>query len=307
MNAPVFEAAEVALEGADEETWLDARDYGGSTIGTLLGLNKYATPISEFLYRTGQVERPEVVGSPATWGKRLETVVREGYSEDFDTPTFAPPPITMYRSRELAIATYTPDGFIGAPDSVDGLYEGKVTRLVNEWDEETKRAPLSYEAQVVWGLGILGLPFGDLVALIENNLVRIRIEAEPLVFADMLAAVETFEDMVQRGIMPDPDASEVTRKALGHRTGELIESITLPDSYLEDRRAYAEMKAAKAGIEVQMTEIENRFLAAMGDHKEALVGDVKVASISSIKGGHREFDVKPFRRLNVSPIKEKKN
>lgn len=323
MIAPILPAAEVVVEGADRQEWLAARGYGGSTIAAILGLSPHATPVTAYLERTGQLPEEEP-HEAMRWGTRLEQPIADGFSEETGIPTFQPPPITMYRSKELALATCSPDRFIGTDldgmgiafgvPRVDGLYEGKMTSayLAENWkDEDGKtKAPVWYEAQVVWNLGVLGLPYAELVALIGGNrLVHIHIEASPEIFADMLHTVEMFErDCVEARQIPEVDGSYTTTRALKRAFESVVEDeVELPVQFLVHAEARADMAARVKQLEEQIARIDNDFRAAMGEHKVAVHAGQKIASYPLIPAKRVEaHDVAAYRRLTISRPKEAK-
>ena len=65
--------------------WVEARKngIGGSDVASIMGINKYSSPLSVWLIKTGREPSPDLSGNQAAeWGNRLEDVVADKFAEE---------------------------------------------------------------------------------------------------------------------------------------------------------------------------------------------------------------------------------
>ena len=75
----------VRFYGTDEEInaqWVEARKsgIGGSDVASIMGLNKYSSPLEVWMEKTGRAETPDISDKPPVyWGVILEDVVADEF------------------------------------------------------------------------------------------------------------------------------------------------------------------------------------------------------------------------------------
>lgn len=301
MTAEVVEAtlpvgaAEIVCEGASREEWLAHRrtGIGGSDIAGVLGISPFKSPMSVYVDKRGDVA-DDGETERMRWGSLLEAPMRQALSEEIDAQVLVPRPITMYRAKAGPCALYSPDAF--APRE-EALVELKTTdlRLSSRWldDEGQPAVPVYYEAQVQWGLGILGLPRAFVYVLIGGNDPRLfTLEADPEVFADMLARAEEFwKANVVAGVMPETDGLAATTEALKRLLGrsEPASRIDVDDDFVELLQSFEAAKAFTKSARQREDAIANAIKARMAGVEEAWRGEELVCTF-------RSYDVKESYR-----------
>lgn len=202
--APWTQTAELVgnYDNGSEE-WLEARmrGIGGSDIGTICGLSKWASPSDLWAYKTGRSAGATV--TPAMeWGNRLEPVVLDKFAEEH--PEFKLiRNAGSWRSIERPWQLANPDA-IAVGTFQNWLVEVKTARF----DYWKGQIPVNYRAQVQWYLDVLGLDNALVVVLfggsdyrefhIERNDFEIEVYREKaldflrMVQADIDPGLETY-------------------------------------------------------------------------------------------------------------------
>lgn len=158
--------------------WLQQRreGIGSSDCSAILGLSKYATPLSIWLDKTGQTPLLSDQESEAMeWGTILEPVIREKAAERLGLAWTTSPAL---RSLERPWQQYNPDGLLfGDPDVPEGqpvLLEIKNVSayLSHEWADD--QASDHAELQLQHGMAVTGAPHAYAAGLIGGNRLVVR-------------------------------------------------------------------------------------------------------------------------------------
>ena len=181
------------------EEWLQLRRkfIGGSDIAAICGLHPYKTPLQVWLEKKGR--SIEWTSEKAELGHKLEPIIREMYERKENRKVILPS--VIYSS---GIAGASTDGIILLDDvshldthlddpylTWDGVFEAKHPgwRQAPRW--ENNQAPEEYRCQVTWYMGILGLEWADIAALIGGDDWQTRrIEFDPELFGLMMQRAE---------------------------------------------------------------------------------------------------------------------
>ena len=149
-------------EKMSRDEWLNLRrsGIGGSDAGAIMGLNKYATPLSVYLAKK---EMSRFSGNAATeWGNLLEEPVRQKTREEFGCPIETVP--GMFTSKERPFMNANLNGLIYFADEreiggtkVQGLcgHEIKTSRTGDGFTDD--EIPDSYYAQAQHYMAVTGL------------------------------------------------------------------------------------------------------------------------------------------------------
>jgi len=312
-TAPVLSSAEIVCEGASREEWLEYRKLGigGSDIASILGLSSFKSPLALYLEKSGELEDDFKESEAMKWGTVLEQPIREEFSVLTGIKTMVPPPITMYRSKELSIALASPDGLgyslplvshdgrAEVDDSlIDSWYEGKAVgyHRKDDWldDEGNAKAPVMYEAQCMWELAVSGLPVVHLACLLGGQqFIHLEIERDEDLIADMLKAAETFWKRIEDHNPPAADGSASTTAALKRKFAQSAAGSAvdlgpgLVNLVYELQQAKA---AAKAAAQLEK-EAENKIKLMLGDNEVGKNGDLELITWkTSSRSG---YEVKP--------------
>lgn len=279
-QVPNSPARIVLPECAGREQWLRSRleGIGGSEVGALIGVSEYETPFS--VWNNKKRDPKDLSGVAAIeWGHRLEDVVAQKTAEEVGLVSrFAG---GLWADRERPFLRVTPDRFATKPRAWKalGLIECKTAGSDEHWESGTIRpgglgtgsAPLSYQAQAQWQMGILGLKvcwLGCLVLGAERQFFVVEIHFDPEWFGEMADSAERF--WVTNVLGDEPPMHDLRHP----KTEELLKalsptvvkpSVELPedsDGWLKD---YLKAKDAVEEATARLDEIKNFFRMWTGD------------------------------------------
>lgn len=297
-QVPNSPAQVILPECAGRERWLAARQdgIGGSEVGALIGVSEYETPFS--VWNTKKHGGKDLSGRPAVeWGHRLEDVVAQKTAEEVGlTSRFGG---GLWAHREKPFLRVTPDRFATAKRAwkAQALIECKTAGDGDEWTSGTitpsggsGSAPLSYQAQCQWQMGIIGLPrayLGCLVMGREREFFTVEIEFDAAWFAEMANAAERF--WIDNVLGDEPPMHDLRHP----KTEEMLKalnpvvvkpSVDLPEDAEDWLRAYEKAKAAFTKAEKDLDEIKNFFRLWTGDAGAGYLGETKVVSFPTVQG-----------------------
>jgi putative phage-type endonuclease len=287
-------------QGTDE--WLEARRslVTATDIPVLLGLSPYKCEADLADEKAGKAQEPPSLRMRA--GLVLEGLIAEAYTEQTG--------IAIVPWGELATHEYmdwagaTPD-FVTVPgQGVRRIVEAKRTSSRSRFADGL---PQDIEAQVVWQLGVTGYPVADVAALIGDDRLEVfTVEANPALFADLVAVAEDFRRRLEAGgpfardnarirrdhpvddgseIIADGDLEEAVEalvavrhsiKASKELEGALVERITTrmgPAAILRGSGWKATWKASRAPVITNWEGIATGLLRTLPEtERETLVG-----------------------------------
>lgn len=285
-------------ECAGQEAWLAARmgGIGGSEVGALVGISDYDTSFS--VWNTKKHGGKDLSGLAAIeWGHRLENVVAEKVADNIGMVSrFAG---GLWADRERDFLRVTPDRFACKPRQwrARALIECKTAGDDEHWADGTitpggqgsRAAPLSYQAQAQWQMGIIGLPvcyLGCLVLGRERSFFTVEVHFDKAWFAELADEAERF--WVQNVLGDEPPMhnfrhpkTEELLKTLSPTV--VIPSVQLPDDADDWLKDYRGAKKAVEDAEARLDEIKNFFRMWTGDAGAGYIGDRKVVSYPEVK------------------------
>ena len=242
----------------DPEKWLELRTtgIGGSDAGAIMGLNKYASPLTIYLSKKN-VEGFK--GNAATeWGHILEDPIRKKAAEELGIEIISVP--GMYTSNDISYMNANIDGLCHAEnqvtiggETVEGLggFEIKTSSRGEGFSED--EIPDSYYCQVQHYMAVTNLPWFILTAFFMNT-KRVRHYVirrnDDFIYERLLPAEKDFwENYVMANQAPEPigvDAEEEYVKNLP--IADLIEL----DSETED------LIAKRMDLQQQIKDLEQK-------------------------------------------------
>ena len=149
-----------------EKDWLEIRKgrIGGSSIGTILGYNKYQTPYELWKELIGREIPKDISDKPCIIrGKTAEKPLIELYRVLNHSKNVVEGNQVVYQSEENPRFISNPDGFIDD----DTILEIK-TASIRDWEEWKDQIPMSYYCQVMWYMWIMKRQKAVLFAMIEK-------------------------------------------------------------------------------------------------------------------------------------------
>ena len=193
------------------EAWLTQRDHGvgGSDLSTILGLNKYATPYTLWLEKTGREQHMDISGKWAVVkGNALETALRARFRS-------LHPEWECYDGTDKSLVSNTHpcmhaslDGILYDEARGHGVLEIKTAnahRGATDWHDTDGNLmiPDYYMAQVTHYLSVTGWTWGVVYADIgEAEPVKIMFERDEDDITAAITAAESFWGYVERDEPP---------------------------------------------------------------------------------------------------------
>lgn len=207
----------------DRAEWLSIRRgfIGGSEVAAIAGCHPYKTALEVWVVKTGQAE--DVAGEAADIGRRMEPVIREMYTEKTGNRVVIPDCVYTEGIRLASL-----DGVVDL-DTDEGVWECKHPgmRQLPRWEGD--KTPDEILCQVNWYMGITGLKWCDLTALIGGDrwLVR-RLEFDPELYGLLSQAVDRWwRDYIVGNKMPPATGQDL--EVLGRLHHPVKEAIALPE------------------------------------------------------------------------------
>jgi putative phage-type endonuclease len=314
-QVPGSPASLILPECAGRERWLEARQggIGGSEVGALIGISEYDTAFS--VWHTKREGGKDLSGRAAIeWGHRLENVVAEKTAEEIGLVSrFAG---GLWARRDNPVLRVTPDRFATRPRAwkAQALIECKTAGQDDHWESgvispktiNTGSAPLSYQAQCQWQMGIIGLPVAYLGCLVlgsERQFFTVEIQFDQDWYDEMAAEATRFwKDNIL--------GEELPMHNFRHpRTEELLKEINpvvvhpatdLPEGSEDALVEYWRAKKRLEDAEADLDQYKNYFRMWTGDAGAAYIpkeGDergTKVVSYPTVNGSR--VDVEMLKR-----------
>jgi putative phage-type endonuclease len=278
VNSP---ARVILPECAGRGPWLAARreGIGGSEVAALVGISDYETPWSIFNKKVATEPDVELTGAPIEWGHRLENVVAEKVAEEIGMVSrFGG---GLWANPEKPFLRVTPDRFATKPRAwrAQALIECKTAGDDEHWESGTIHpagrgtgsAPLAYQAQAQWQMGIIGLPvcyLGCLVLGRERQFFTVEIHFDKDWFAELAAEAERF--WTENILADEPPMHDLrhpkTEELLKKLQPKVVKpSVDLPEDTEEWLADYLKAKAAYEKAETDLDTVKNYFRMMTGD------------------------------------------
>ena len=309
-QVPNSPARIILPECAGREAWLAARreGIGGSEVGALVGVNEHETPFSVYNAKKAE-EGKDLSGVAAVkWGHRFEDAVAQEAAEIIGLVSrFAG---GLWADRERPHLRVTPDRFVTKPRAWKalGVIECKTAGDDDEWEsgsitaggQGTGRAPLSYQAQLQWQLGILGLRKGWLACYISNqarDFYVVEVDFDPEWFGEMADEADRF--WVTNILGDEPPMHDLRHP----KTEELLKqlhpvvvkpSVDLPEDAAEWLADYQRAKVAAEKANADLDATKNFFRMWTGDAGAGYLGDHKIVSYPAVTTSR--IDVEALKR-----------
>jgi len=232
------------------DQWLELRrqGIGGSDAAALLGMSKYASPITVWMEKTFR-HVADVDNQFTKWGKLLEPPIRAAFPEYWQETIGSEIKVAEYpymvRSIDYPFMQANVDGVCKL-----GIKTATVMQA-SEWKDDS--IPDAYYCQVQHYMSVFGWQWIVVPVLIGKSLTH-RFVPRNGEFIDELIEIERafWEDHVDADVMPAPfgiDAEGAYLDALGAAIGNeelhiegLADLVTLYEEAKEDEKAAAEEK-----------------------------------------------------------------
>lgn len=289
---------EIRFTGTPEEInkqWVEARKngIGGSDVASIMGLNKYSSPLNVWLIKTGREESPDLSDNQAVeWGNRLEDVVADKFADEH-------PELQVRRRNATMVSIKRPWAFANIDRWVTdgkgnvGILEVKTVgmRRAADWDNGV---PLYYLTQVMHYMSVTGYKYAWVAVLIGGQEFReYYIERDDQDIQAINDAVDTFwRDFVETDTAPalignDPEANAL----LSQHSDPSTEFIAMLDEDVSMLDELQEIKDQMDDLKHRKTLIENQIKDLIGDNKGI---ETETKRITWVRSTRSSFDKKAF-------------
>lgn len=289
---------EIRFTGTPEEInkqWVEARKngIGGSDVASIMGLNKYSSPLNVWLVKTGREESPDLSDNQAVeWGNRLEDVVADKFADEH-------PELQVRRRNATMVSIKRPWAFANIDRWVTdgkgnvGILEVKTVgmRRAADWDNGV---PLYYLTQVMHYMSVTGYQYAWVAVLIGGQEFReYYIERDEADIQAINDAVDTFwRDFVETDTAPalignDPEANAL----LSQHSDPSTEFIAMFDEDVSMLDELQEIKDQMDDLKHRKTLIENTIKDLIGDNKGI---ETETKRITWVRSTRSSFDKKAF-------------
>jgi putative phage-type endonuclease len=289
---------EIRFTGTPEEInkqWVEARKngIGGSDVASIMGLNKYSSPLNVWLVKTGREESPDLSDNQAVeWGNRLEDVVADKFADEH-------PELQVRRRNATMVSIKRPWAFANIDRWVTdgkgnvGILEVKTVgmRRAADWDNGV---PLYYLTQVMHYMSVTGYQYAWVAVLIGGQEFReYYIERDEQDIQAINDAVDTFwRDFVETDTAPalignDPEANAL----LSQHSDPSTEFIAMLDEDVSMLDELQEIKDQMDDLKHRKTLLENQIKDLIGDNKGI---ETETKRITWVRSTRSSFDKKAF-------------
>lgn len=262
--------------------WLRWRrgGIGGSDIAALLGMSRFASPMSVYLDKLGMLADDE--GSEQMrWGRLLEQPIAAEYAARTERVIIGEQVIVTNPDRPWERATID---VLAGERATTNLDQATVdVEIKNSADFSWDAIPDEYAVQCQWQMGIAELDRGDLVVLHGGRrLVIYPVEFSPAVFASLRSVAERFwHDRVLAENPPPVDGADATTDALKDAYRTLADGSTVElgdETFVRLAVEWLQRKSDVADAATSLARIENELRVLLAEHTLGTANGVELVT-----------------------------
>lgn len=269
-------SADCVLENVskDRETWLKLRreTVGSSEISVVCGLNPYKGPLTLQMEKWGQIA-PDDENDFMWLGTRMESVIADLYARR--TGAEVTNPNALFVSRKYPFASASPDRLYRSNNRDDsGVLEIKNTSFNQRERWQSGEAPTAAHMQLMWQLGVMGLEYGTIAALVGGNpedFYTPEFQFDAPLFEQMIEIAGRFIEATKAGIQVPASAADkaAVEKAFTRQPEKEIDlphgASILLERYNLIKRDYDALSEKTGAMQKELDEIKTQIMQAMGD------------------------------------------
>jgi len=257
-----------------ENEWLKLRQsgIGGSDCGAIMGMNKYATPLSCYLSKTVAIsDENKTTNESIQWGKMAESAIRDGLAKDLKLLIEEVP--GMFTSVKYPFMNANLDGLVDAKEGteingvfVSGLGGLEIKTATDRNTEFTNdEIPDSYYCQVQHYMSVTGLNWFMLAVLIGKVSGKIYVVPRNDNFIERIIEKESFfwNENVLKNEMPAPTGNERESEAINALMNSAPSEIELPEEFESFCNEYKTLDAQIKELKQNQELIKERIKLAI--------------------------------------------
>lgn len=257
-----------------EKEWHEKRrcGVGGSDAAAACNISRWKSSYELWLEKTGQLE-PKELGEAALWGKLLEPIILEQFSQRTGLKVEKVNEILQHRSYHFMLANL--DGIVIDPINGKGVFEAKTTSSFSAKEWDNNEIPDEYVLQVQHYLAVTGLQFAVIAVLIGGNKLEWRfLKRDDELITLLIKLEEKFWHSVETMTPPPITAlsltSDILKRLYPHGKPEQKK---LPEEALNLITQYESAQADKYEAMQQENTAANQLKAMLGEHEVGIIGD----------------------------------
>lgn len=269
---------------ANTPDWLLERrnGIGASEISTILGFNRYSSPIDLWEEKTGRRPINTAAPSPqAVWGHRMEPFIRTDTAAELGRDIATCGSLVSTRWPWLRCS---PDGLF--PDDA-ALFEAKSTGVFQRDEWAGGQTADHAELQVQTAMAVTGAKYAIVAVVIDRGGLELRtVERDDDVLIPLIVdETEKFWQYVIDDVQPPIDSSEATHRLLVDRYWPYEDSDVVDDTGAAARwvAAYRQADADEKDAKNRKRLAANNLREMHGRHRRIVTPDGTV--VSSLKPG----------------------
>jgi len=290
----------------NREHWLSLRkpNLNSTEVGSLFGINKYATIFEVWHYKNKSIECDFTGNERTEWGLALQDSIASKVAKDNN--------LSIRRMEEYI---YIPEIRLGSSFDFaigqDGLMEIKnVDKFVylDEWEDGN--APLHIEIQAQTQLAVSGRKFVWIVALVGGNeIVIIKRDRDESVISAIIEKTKWFWKTIEEGKEPDVDFkkdAEFISKLYGYAEPNKVDYRLEDEELKELASKYKNVSDKIKSLEEEKEELKATILTSIDD-AEKVMGDGFTISAGMVGECQISYLRKGYRLFKLNWKKEKKD
>lgn len=264
----------IAIENRDQWLKLRGQDCTASTIGCLLGIHPYITPLGLYLLKAGMVSEDPEETAPMRRGRLLEPVAAQMLAEERPDWLVRYPNEAYYRDLDCRLGA-TPDCFAYDEDHKLGVVQFKnvepsVFRRTWKDEDGIVSPPLWIVCQAIVEAHLTGAKWAAVAAMVVGFGIELHVVPVPIhsgIIHRIKDEVRAFWDRVAHNTPYPPDYARdgaLIARLYPETNGHIIDLSSdniLPAIAAEDRQLAAEIKAR----DERRKAIKSEFLAKLGN------------------------------------------
>jgi len=255
------------------EEWLDVRKtgIGGSDVAGLVGISRYATPLSVYMDKMG-ITPPVADNDPMYWGRTLEGVVADEFVKRTGIPVKHYPHVLRSKNHPFMLANV--DRLLVHEQA--GL-ECKTANAAAAKDWEDNKVPEAYMLQCYHYMIVTGMRKWYVAVLIGGNNFQIReLSWDDELASQLVAREQEFWKMVEDKTPPAVGGGDVDLMSCLYSAGDNPDLLMLGDAEMALALEYNSASAVEKQAKAAKDEAKAKLCAVMGDHAKAVAGDMKI-------------------------------
>ena len=287
--------------GMGREQWLEERrkSIGGSDAAAIVGLSKWASPLSVYMDKKGMTPDKED-NIAMELGRELEEFVAKKFEQA--TGKKVRRKNAIIRNPRCPFAHANIDRMVVGEDAI---LECKTTSELNMKRYHGEEYPANYYVQVMHYLAITGCQRAFIAILVGNRDFRIfTVERDEEEIAALMEAERAFyENYLLPSVMPSPNGSD--------RDGELLsaeyprsndEDVVEMDDMMDCFNAYIAANAQKALCEQIISKAKQDIEARLGNASTGFCGGHKVTWKTQTRN---DIDKEALKQMGINvPYKQ---